>query len=236
MTLPARIPHGHDDDNACDIVSNIVDTAAGYPAWLERDIVGRTVLVCGCGLRVPAVDDAAGLRLLRRHRTACGFDAESWTAALNPARVDQELAVARAELGRVDGKASAVLALAATVLSGALAILGTGRLAPVAAGVGWLAVALVAASLMLAGAAIAPQLGRGAGTGSTSFMAWATARTDEHLADMLTADPLRDRLPALRFLSRALRLKYLRLRGGVVFLGLAVPVVAIAALLNSLHV
>jgi hypothetical protein len=123
----------------------------------------------------------------------------------SPIDLHQACADVRAELGRVDAKASTLLAVTGVALSAGLAILGRARLPLLATVSGWLAAAAVAAAVALLALAIRPRLGGGSG-----FMHYATATPQELLdADLaITAEQL-------IWMARLARMKYRCLRWAV---------------------
>lgn len=143
-------------------------------------------------------------------------------------RVDAMITAVRAEMTRVDSKAAMLLALAATGLSGGLAVLGSGRLVGGAAAAGWAAVAAVTGGLVALASSVWPRL-----TGGYGFMVWAVA-TNEGILHGLTTAGAHHKLHELRSLSHAVRTKYRRIQTGMALLGLAlVPAILAAALATN---
>lgn len=146
------------------------------------------------------------------------------SAPLLPSRLDAEISAARAELVRVDGKASMLLALGTTVLSGGLAVLGTGGLTGRAGVAGWIAAGLIAAGVLVVGGSAWPRL-----TGGFGFMAWAASADPDALVRALVDTARRHRAHELRQLSLSLRGKYRRIQAGMALMGLGVLAAIVTA-------
>jgi hypothetical protein len=147
-------------------------------------------------------------------------------------RLDIELGTVRGELGRVDAKASTLLALAGVLLGGGLAALASADPLPTAAAVpAWAAAATVGAATLCLAAAIRPRL-----DGDFGFLRWAghngAAAVLTHLIDEATppGSPLLDRSHELHCLSRAAYAKYVHVSRAVTLLiaGLGLGAVATA--------
>lgn len=129
----------------------------------------------------------------------------------------------RAELNRMDTKASTLLGWSGTAAALGMAALSQVRLPVVAAVLGWLAVAQIAAAVGLLAAAIQPNL-----SGDHGFVRYARAEPAD-IADVLAATPQGDP-HALVWLSRRVRDGYRRVRAAVFLLLAALPTAAVAAL------
>jgi Pycsar effector protein len=141
-----------------------------------------------------------------------------------PVDVHQACGDVRAELVRVDAKASTLLAVTGVALSAGLAILGRSRLPLLATISGWVATAAVAASVALLAIAIRPRLGGGSG-----FMHYAGATPQELLdADLaVTAEQL-------IWMARLTRTKYRCLRWAVDLILAGLAATAATAILTAL--
>ncbi len=140
----------------------------------------------------------------------------------------QAIADVRAELGRVDGKAFGLLALAGTALSAGLAVVGTGQLHGPARAAGTVAGALVLASVAALADAIRPRLG-----GRYGFMAWARAQSLDEVLSHFAAGGIERQAHELRALSRSVRGKYRRIQAGLGLLGGGVVAAIVTAYLHS---
>lgn len=138
--------------------------------------------------------------------------------------VDTALTAVRAELARVDNKATALLGFAGAGLSAGLAVLGSGRLTGLPAVGAWVGVAALLAGVVALGLALRPRLGGGWG-----FMAWAGQAPEEVLLS-LYADETRA-AHELVSLSRSVRAKYRRVQAGMVLLAVALADAVITAAL-----
>jgi len=150
------------------------------------------------------------------------------------AKMESEVAAARAELVRVDGKAATLLALAGAALTIGLAVLGRAGLPVAAAAAGWLAVALLGAGVVLLAMAIKPNL-----TGDHGIMRYAAATgPDELLADFaatqVSRTPLFDLADTLAWNARAARRKYTRVGHAVTLMLAGLAAIAVTAVLASL--
>ncbi|MBO4204801.1 Pycsar system effector family protein [Micromonospora echinofusca] len=139
--------------------------------------------------------------------------------------VDAALVAVRAELGRVDNKATALMGFAGAGLSGGLAVLGSGRLGGAATVSAWVGIAALLLGVILLGLAMRPRLSVGWG-----FMAWAGQEPAEVL-QVLGAEEAQRAAHELCTLSRSVLAKYRRVQAGMAFLGLAlIDAVVTAAL------
>ncbi|MGY4900059.1 Pycsar system effector family protein [Micromonospora aurantiaca (nom. illeg.)] len=194
-----------------------IPTAGAHAVLVEisPSLADSTSRCTGCG---HTDHDFSELEILARaggHASACGRG--TVTAAL-----DAEVAGVRAELHRVDPKASGFLQTAGVLLGAGLAVLGGagagGHLRPVAlaAGAGTAAVVLAAVVLLLL--ATRPRLG-----GDFGFVAYADADTAHDVLARLAggdADQVAQMTPLtrareLRWLSRAVRAKYVAISRAV---------------------
>jgi hypothetical protein len=144
-------------------------------------------------------------------------------------RLDAETATVRGELLRVDAKANSLLAIAGVLLAGGLTVLGSGKLPAPAAVIGWVAVTVVGAAVVLLAAAIRPNLG-----GDFGFVCWARMSggrqvLDDLIGERSTVNPLERMAGDLHWLSRALHGKYVAIRRSVTLLVAGLGIGAAAA-------
>ncbi|MER7212425.1 Pycsar system effector family protein [Streptosporangium sp. NPDC000239] len=142
----------------------------------------------------------------------------------------QEIATVRAELGRSDTKATALLGLAGTAASvvAGTAAFSVARLPGGALIALWTMAALLVGSVLVLLGAIRPSLPRpGAGHG---WVAYAYS-TPEALAATSTVQHIQDRRAELVLLSRIARTKYVLLRWAVDLLRTAVAAGVLAVIL-----
>ncbi|MFI2577677.1 Pycsar system effector family protein [Streptomyces rochei] len=142
--------------------------------------------------------------------------------------ITQAIADVRAELGRVDGKAFGLLALAGTALSAGLAVVGTGQLHGAARAAATVAGALVLASAAALADAIRPRL-----RGRFGFMAWARAGTLDEVLTHFAAGGTERQAHELRALSRSVRGKYRRIQLGMALLGGGLVAAIVTAYLHG---
>lgn len=128
----------------------------------------------------------------------------------------------RAELNRMDTKASTLLGWSGTAAALGVAALSQVRLPVPAAVLGWLAVAQIAAAVALLAAAIQPKL-----SGDHGFVRYARAEPAD-IAGILAVAPDGDP-HALIWLSRRVRGGYRHVRAAVFLLLAALPTAAVAA-------
>lgn len=147
-------------------------------------------------------------------------------------QLDAETKAVRAGEPRVDEKAGNLLQLCSGLLLAGLALLAAGKLPGLAAVAGWSAAGLLGGAVVLLSSAIRPNL-----NGDFGFVRWARLATDEELIAALISDDAcsrRGRVRRLRWLSRAQRTKFRRVRTAHTLLVAAVAVAAIAAGLTAL--
>lgn len=146
------------------------------------------------------------------------------------ARVETALGEVRAELLRVDGKASTLLALAGVALSVGLAVLGRTRLPLPALLAAGLTVALLGAGVVLLAAAVRPKL-----AGDFGFVRYANAGDVQTLLGELTGRAaLVDRASELHWMSVAVYGKYRHVHRAVTLLLAGLATAAATALLALL--
>ena len=151
------------------------------------------------------------------------------TAPTRPARPATNLsgpsAEIRAELARVDAKASTLLAVAGVALSVGLAILGRTHLPLPATLTGWAATTAVGAAVALLAAAVRPHLG-----GNHGFMYWADCDPDQ----LRGTNPPAITPEQLIGLARLARAKYTRVRLAVDLILAGLAGTALTAILTAL--
>ncbi|MEV0732400.1 Pycsar system effector family protein [Polymorphospora sp. NPDC050346] len=171
---------------------------------------------CTCGATGDDKSSETALVQAGRHAAGCGH-------ATLVDTLDGEIATARAEMTRVDPKAAGYLSVAGLLLGAGLAVLGGagagGNLTPATLISGGLTAAAVLASITLLLLAGRPRL-----DGKHGFVAYATAVDPGRLLDVFAdreddgpATPI-GRARQLWWLSRALRAKYVAIRGGCTLL------------------
>ncbi|KOT51150.1 MULTISPECIES: Pycsar system effector family protein [Streptomyces] len=132
-------------------------------------------------------------------------------------------AMLRGEMGRVDGKASLLLALAGAVLAGVTSAAPQHALPTVALAVGRIGAAALVAAMVLLLIAVRPSL---AGTG---WPTWHRAG-DTELAALLHTEPSTDEI---RILQAAARRKYRRVRAAVDSIQAGVGCLVMAVVLTA---
>ncbi|MEV0216495.1 Pycsar system effector family protein [Micromonospora sp. NPDC050695] len=187
-----------------------IPTAGAHAVLVQisTSLADSTSRCTGCGTTDRDFSDLEILARAGAHASACGRG--TVTAAL-----DAEVATVRAELARIDPKASGYLQMAGVLLGAGLAVLGGagagGHLPPSAlrAGAVTAVVVLVAVALLLL--ASRPRLG-----GDFGFVAYADADTAQDVLARIAggdADQVPQMTPLTRarelwWLSRATRAKY----------------------------
>ena len=144
-----------------------------------------------------------------------------------------EMTVVQAQIGRADTKASILTGLSLAALTGGTAVASKAHLDGFAVTGAALTAGLIAAALILLGAAIRPALG-----GNYGFVRWAAAPDAHHLRKDLarkSADEAQEADAAhLLLMARSARCKYQRIRLAVDLLGAAVATAALTAFLTGL--
>lgn len=177
----------------------------------------------GCG-DTGADSLVAALLGAGRHASQCGRGTVL-------TRLTEAVADVRAELKRVDTKASTLLTLAGAALTVALAMISRTNLPTTAELAGWACVALIGLGIALLASAVRPSL-----NGSHGFIRHAAAADATAILAVLTTDPAdpgaaqRERAEQLHWLSRAVGIKYRRVRLAVDLLvaGVAAAVLTVA--------
>lgn len=140
------------------------------------------------------------------------------------AELTAEVVAVRAELARVDSKASALLAWAGTAFAILVAAIGVAGLPPLASGVVTVGTLLLGVAVAILLTVIRPSLPR-AGYG-TGFVRHAGASDSEELLIALTSNPTTRLADEVIRLSTVARAKYVRLRMAVNVLLVALPLLA----------
>jgi hypothetical protein len=144
-------------------------------------------------------------------------------------KTETALAEVRAEIARVDTKASILAGLSLAAITGGAALASKAHLTGFALAAAIATAALIGAALVLLGLAIRPAL-----NGDHGFMRWASHQTEDDLAeDLIYLDNGDDNTIKVWSLSRATRLKYQRVRLAVDLLGAAIGFAALTALLSA---
>ncbi|AEB47993.1 Pycsar system effector family protein [Micromonospora maris] len=194
-----------------------IPTAGAYAVLVEisPSLADSTFRCTGCG----ATDrDFSELEILARagaHASACGRGAVT-------AELDVEIATVRAELGRIDPKASGYLQMAGVLLGAGLAVLGgagaSGHLPRAALAAGAVTAVVVLTAVVLLLLASRPRLG-----GDFGFIAYADADDAQGVLARVAAGDA-DQGPQLTplakarelwWLSRSVRAKYIAISRAV---------------------
>ncbi|MFG1955402.1 Pycsar system effector family protein [Micromonospora sp. NPDC048830] len=179
-----------------------IPTAGAHAVLVEisASIANSTSRCTGCGHADSTFSQLEILARAGAHASACGRGTA--TAAL-----DAEVATVRAELARIDPKASGYLQMAGVLLGAGLAVLGGagagGHLSPAALAAGAATTVVVLAAVVLLLLASRPRLG-----GDFGFVAYADADTAQDvLARLASGDA--DQAPQMTALTRARELWWL---------------------------
>jgi hypothetical protein len=147
----------------------------------------------------------------------------------------REIQTVRAVEPRADTKAGNLLSLCSALLIAGLALLGSGKLAGLAATVGWSAAALLGTAVVLLTTALRPNLS-GGGFG---FVHWARLSSTEEVVAAVAEQAAAEtgnsqQVRELTWLSRSLLGKFHRIRAAQTLLVAALAVAAVAAALSAL--
>lgn len=151
----------------------------------------------------------------------------------SPSAMRLATADVRAELARVDTKASTLLTLAGTALTVGLAVLARAGLPSAAAFTGWVTVSVIGAAVAVLAAAVRPAL-----RGDYGFMRYAHTTAGDVMTEFADAGQARRcavDAHGLVWLSKATHRKYRRVRTAVDLLMAGLAGTAVTAVLAALH-